>query len=292
MGNMDGKIVIVTGATNGIGEATARALAAQGAEVVLISRSQAKLENTANAIQREAGEARVSTIQADLSSLAGIRKAAEEFLARYQRLDVLVNNAGGIFYERKTSADGYEMTFALNHLNYFLLTELLQETLKRTAAEYSEARIVNVSSGAHQGGRILWDDLQRERNYNSFGAYAQSKLMNVMFTYELARRLEDTDVTANVLHPGFVATGFNRDAKGILGGMVKVVENLFARSPEEGAQTSIYLASSPEVRGITGKYWEKQQAVSSSQASYDEAAQRRLWDISEEMTGLRASVAI
>lgn len=291
-GTMNGKVVIVTGATNGIGAETAKVLAQMGAEVVLISRSMDRLNVTAQAIRAQTGREDGAVIQADLSSLDGIRKAAAEFLQQYDRLDVLVNNAGGIFYERTLSADGYEMTFALNHLNYFLLTHLLLGVLKRTAADHGEARIVNVSSGAHQGGRVIWDDLQRERSYNSFGAYAQSKLMNILFTYELARRLEGTGVTANALHPGFVATGFNQQAKGLIGGMVKILEGVFALSPEEGAQTSIYLASSPDVQGINGKYWDRKKPVSSNAASYDQQAQRRLWDISEELSGLREAVAI
>ena len=190
------------------------------------------------------------------------------------------------------SVDGVEMTFALNHLNYFLLTHLLLDVLKRTAAEQGEARIVNVASGAHRGGTVNFEDLQKQQGYNSFGTYAQSKLMNVMFTYELARRLEGTNVTVNALHPGFVATGFNKSAKGILGNLVRVVEKIVAISPEEGAKTSIYLASSPDVQGISGKYWEKSKAVSSNSASYDTTAQRRLWEVSESLAGLREAVAI
>jgi len=288
---MHGKIVIVTGATNGIGEVTARELAAKGAEVVLISRNVDKLKNTVQIIQQKTGNQNVSYIQADLSSLADIRKAAAEFLERYDRLDVLVNNAGGIFYERKESVDGYEMTFALNHLNYFLLTNLLLDVLTHTAEEEGDARIINVSSGAHHGANLNWDDLQRKQNYNSFGAYSQSKLMNLLFTYELARRLEDTGVTVNALHPGFVSTGFNKNARGILGGLARFAENVFAISPEDGAKTSIYLASSPEVSGVTGQYWNNSQVASSSAASHDCPAQRRLWEISAEMTGLHEMVS-
>lgn len=289
---MHGKIVIVTGATSGIGEETARVLAGKGAEVVLISRSQSKLDNTARMIHETTGSEKVATIQADLSSLAGMRGAAEEFLQRYDRLDVLVNNAGGIFYERTESADGFEMTFALNHLSYFLLTNLLLDVLKRTASEQGEARIVNVSSGAHRGGRVNFEDLQKKRGYNSFGAYSQSKLMNVLFTYELARQVEGTNITVNALHPGFVATGFNANAQGILGNLVRVVEKIVAISPEEGAKTSIYLASSPDVKGINGKYWEKSKMVSSNAASYDAETQRRLWEVSESLAGLREAVSI
>lgn len=289
---MQGKIVIITGATSGIGEETAKVLAGKGAEVVLISRSQNKLDNTARMIREATGSEKVTTIQADLSSLAGIRSAAEAFLQQYDRLDVLVNNAGGIFYERKESADGYEMTFALNHLNYFLLTNLLLAVLKRTASEQGEARIVNVSSDAHKGGKVDFDDLQKERSYRAFGAYAQSKLMNVLFTYELARRLENTNVTTNALHPGFVATGFNNSAQGILGNLVRLLERFVAISPEEGAKTSIYLASSPEVKGISGKYWNQSKAVDSDSVSYDTATQRRLWDVSEQLAGLQETATV
>jgi NAD(P)-dependent dehydrogenase (short-subunit alcohol dehydrogenase family) len=218
---------------------------------------------------------------ADLSVQAQVRRLAQEFKRRYSRLDVLINNAGGFFMKRQLSADGIEMTFALNYLSVFLLTSLLLDTLKASAP----ARIVNISSDAHRRARINFEDLELERKYSGFGAYGQSKLAVALFTYELARRLEGTQVTVNALHPGFVATNLGRNN----GWRIKLfapLVKLMALSPEEGAETSIYLASSSEVAGITGKYFDKKKAVRSSLASYDETAARRLWEISAEMTGL------
>lgn len=283
---MDGKVVIVTGATNGIGEVTAIELARKGAEVVLISRSKSKLENTVSKIKSQTGNQNVSYIHADLSSLADIRRAAEEFLQKHNRLDVLVNNAGAFFNERQESVDGNEMTLALNHLNYFLLTHLLLDTLKQTGQETGDTRIVNVSSGAHQGGKINFNDIQARNSYSGYGRYSESKLMNVLFTYELARQLEGTNVTANVLHPGFVNTGFGMNNGGWLAKGLGLIQSLVAISPEKGAETQIYLASSPEVKGITGKYWEGSKQKSSSKASHNVEAQKRLWQISEELVGM------
>lgn len=282
---MQGKVVVVTGATNGIGEVTALELARQGATVVIVSRTESKLENTVARIKSETGNDAISYIQADLSSIDGVRSAAQQFLARFERLDVLVNNAGAYFNERYVTDDGYEMTFALNHLNYFLLTDLLLDTLKQTAQAHGEARIVNVSSDAHQPASINFDDIQAE-NYSAFGRYGETKLMNVMFTYELARRLDGTNVTANALHPGLVNTGFGMNNGGIAKVFLSALQWLFGKSPEEGAATSIYLAASPEVTGITGKYWANKQQKSSNNASYDVDAQKKLWAISEELVGL------
>lgn len=283
---MNGQVVIVTGATAGIGEVTAYELAARGADVVLISRNATKLANTMNKIKSETGNENISTIQADLSSLAEIRAAGETFLSMYNRLDVLVNNAGAVFSERKESVDGNEMTNALNHLNYFLLTHVLLDQLKATAAEVGEARIINVSSNAHRGAQINFDDFNYEQSYPPFRPYSNSKLMNIMFTYELARRLEGTGVTVNALHPGFVRTNFGDGTFPPLSFLFNTMKNLFAISPQEGAETSIYLASSPEVTGINGKYWVEKQQKRSSKASYDVEAQRRLWHISEDLTGV------
>lgn len=284
---MTGKIVMVTGATNGIGEVTAHDLARQGATVIVVSRNQTKLENTVNKIKSATSNDNVSWMQADLSSMASIRDLAAQFHEQYDRLDVLVNNAGAYFNDRKLSVDGYEMTFALNHLNYFLLTHLLLDTLKQAAEKEGEARIVNVSSGAHFGARngVNFEALPLKEKYSGFGAYGESKLMNIMFTFELARRLEGTNVTTNALHPGFVRTGFGQGNGGILTVIMKAMQ-VFALSSEDGAQTSIHLAASPEAKGITGKYWDKKQVKDSSAASKDVAAQQRLWTLSEEFTGL------
>jgi NAD(P)-dependent dehydrogenase (short-subunit alcohol dehydrogenase family) len=212
-----------------------------------------------------------------------VRRAADSFLKRHNRLHILVNNAGAVFTNREVSADGYEKTFALNHLAYFLLTNLLLDAIKAAAP----ARIVNVSSMAHHGARLDFDNLQNERGYSSFGAYGQSKLANIYFTYELARRLEGSGVSVNCLHPGFVATNFGKSNGGIAKIIFKMVQAA-AISPERGAQTSIYLATSPEVEGVSGKYFSNRRAAASSAVSYDEKAANHLWKISQEMTGLGA----
>jgi NAD(P)-dependent dehydrogenase (short-subunit alcohol dehydrogenase family) len=284
-GPMSGKTVIVTGATAGIGEVTAVELARQGADVVLISRNPARLQATAARIQQATGYVPAQQIAADLSRLADTRRAAAEFLAHHDRLDVLVNNAGALFMQRQVSLDGFEMTFALNHLSYFLLTNLLLETLKVTAARYGEARIVSVSSNAHRRARIDFDDLQLNRSYAGFDAYGRSKAMNVLFTYELARRLLGTGVTANCLHPGFVATRFAKNN----GWPVKLVMaglQFFALDPHKGALTSIFLASSPEVKGVTSAYFSSSKPTRSDPVAYDPITQARLWQVSLQLTGI------
>jgi NAD(P)-dependent dehydrogenase (short-subunit alcohol dehydrogenase family) len=276
--SMNGKTILITGATNGIGLVAAHTLAGRGAQTVIVSRSAEKCAQVSEQIKQETGNLQVEYIAADLSTRDGVQHAAHEFKKRHPRLDVLLNNAGAMFVSRQLSADGIEMTFALNHLNYFLLTVLLLDTLKVSGP----ARIVNVSSNSHRGGKINFDDLQLKKGYNGMGAYSQSKLANILFTYELARKLEGTRVTANTLHPGFVNTGFGKNN----GGLVKFGMGLLRpiqRKPREGAQTSIYLASSPEVEGVTGKYFEDSKAVPSSPASYNHAAAERLWQVSLEM---------
>lgn len=280
-GNMKGKTCIVTGASSGIGFETARGLARRGAKVTLLSRSAERCQAAAGRIRQETGNEAIDFIAADLSSQTEVRKAAEEYLRRQERLDVLVNNAGGFFWNRAETVDGLEMTFALNHLNYFLLTNLLLERLKASAP----ARIVCVSSDAHRGARLNFDDLQNKRKYAGFPAYAQSKLMNVLFTHELSRHLEGSGVTANALHPGFVASGFAKN-NGLLFRLVMPLAQLGAISLEDGARTSIYLASSPEVEGVSGKYFTREKEVASDPASYDEQSARRLWDVSAELTHL------
>lgn len=280
--SLKGKICLITGATDGIGLVTARALAQTGATTVIVGRNAQKTAAAVESIRAQSGNPNVESLLADLSVQAQVRQLAADFTARHDRLHVLVNNAGAYFAERSESVDGIEMTFALNHLNYFLLTNLLMPTLKASAP----ARVVNVSSGAHTGGKINFDDLQGREKFRGWSAYANSKLANVMFTYELARRLEGTGVTANVLHPGFVATRFGQNNPGMMGSIFKWAQKIFALTPEKGAETSIYLATSPEVEGITGKYFDKKKIVASSPASYDEDAARRLWEISAQMTGL------
>ncbi|MBA3533258.1 MAG: SDR family oxidoreductase [Ardenticatenales bacterium] len=278
---MRGKVCLVTGATAGIGKVTAQGLAVQGATVILVGRDAAKGQAIMAQIKEATGNVALEFLRADLSIQSEIRQLAQEVLARYDRLDVLVNNAGAVFQQRLVTKDGYEMTFALNHLAYFLLTHLLLERLKASAP----ARIVNVSSDAHQNGQIAWDDPQLERTYSMWPAYQQSKFANVLFTYELARRLEGTGVTANVLHPGFVASNFGKN-NGFLGRLVMPIVHLFAINETQGSETSIYLASSPDVEGVTGKYFVKKKATPSTKGSYDEAAARRLWGMSEQLTGI------
>ena len=291
---MNGKRVLVTGATNGVGKVSAIELARMGAEVIVVSRSEQKCQATVNEIKLETGNQNVEYMTADLSSMQAIHKLADEFHTKYDSLDVLLNNAGGFFNSRKESADGYELTLALNHLNYFLLTHLLLPNLKKAAETNGEARIVNVSSGAHEGARqgINFDDIQRNEKYSGFGVYSETKLMNILFTYELARRLEGTNVTVNALHPGFVNTGFGMNNRGVVSFLLGIVQRIFAKSPEQGAETQIYIASSPDVNGVTGKYFDNKKAVQSSAISYDEAVQTRLWELSEDLVGIKEKTAI
>jgi len=286
---MAGKVCLVTGATSGIGRETARGLAAQGATVIVAGRDRRRCEQTAAALQHGYPAARVSYLVADLSSQAEVRRLADAITRQYDRLDVLVNNAGAQFRARLESADGIELTFALNHLAYFLLTLLLLDVLRASAP----ARIVNVASHAHHGAALDFDDLELRRGYDGSRAYRQSKLANIMFTYELARRLEGTGVTANALHPGVVATDFGAKDEGLRSLLrrlarpaVRLALGRRTISPWEGAQTSLYLATSPDVEGVTGQYFDKKAAVRSSDKSYDQAAQQRLWEISAAITGL------
>ncbi len=277
---MQGKTVLVTGATNGIGLVTARELARMGAQVTIISRNASKCALVAEKIKSETGN-QVEYIAQDLSTLAGIERAADQFSDHHNLLDVLVNNAGGLFLKRSVTPDGFEMTFALNHLNYFLLSNLLLPNLKASPT----ARIVNVASGSHMGEKLDFDDLQSEKHYAGFRAYGQSKLANILFTYELARRLVGSNLTVNVLHPGYVDTGIPLN-NGILGIIAKLYASLFAQTPEEGARTSIYLASSPDVEGVSGKYFVNCMPVESSLESYDKSASEKLWQISQKLTGI------
>ncbi len=281
--SLAGKVCMVTGATSGIGKVTARELARCGAAVVVVGRSEARSQATVSQIRQQTANPSVDFLLADLSSRQEIRRLAGEFESRYSRLDVLVNNAGAIMLSRRESVDGIEMTLALNHLAYFLLTNLLLEMLKSSAP----ARIVNVSSNSHERAKLNFDDLQNRRRYWGFRAYARSKLKNILFSYELARRLEGTGVTVNALHPGLVGTNFLAN-NGALGRLLKMLVVIKGISPERGARTSIYLASSPELETVTGRYFFQEQEVPSSSASYDEDAARRLWQLSAEMTGLAA----
>jgi NAD(P)-dependent dehydrogenase (short-subunit alcohol dehydrogenase family) len=301
--SMAGRTCLVTGATSGIGQVTARELARRGATVIVVGRNQQRCLATAGAIRREMRNESVQSLTADLSSQEEVRRLAREFRQRHDRLHVLVNNAGALFALRGESADGIERTLASNHLGPFLLTNLLLETIKASAP----ARIVNVSSEAHRDVRGFdFDDPQADHAHRWLGAdrrsrlagalyalllprhpaflrYAESKLANLLFTSELARRLAGTGVTANALHPGFVATRFMA-GNGVLGWFMRRWAGLLATGAEDGARMSVYLASAPEVEGITGGYFIGQRPVPSSPASRDEAAARRLWRLSEELT--------
>lgn len=276
MSDLSGQVIIVTGANSGIGKVTARELAKMGATVVMVARSQERGSAALAEIRAASGSDDVHLMLCDLSSQASIRDFAAQFRAQFDRLDVLVNNAGAIFYERRESVDGLEMTFALNHMGYFLLTDLLLDMLKASAP----ARVVNVSSGAHNVGTVRFDDLQRKKRYSAFQAYGESKMMNILFTFELARRLEGSGVTANVMHPGFVATKFGHGG-GFVGKVIMPILHLFALSEEQGAETVIYLAAAPEAAEVSGKYFVKKKPVQPHSFAFDRKAQKRLWKVSE-----------
>ncbi len=276
---MDGKVCIVTGASTGIGRVTALELARQGAHVVLVCRNREKGESAIAEIQEKTGSTKTELLLCDMSSQKDIRRAAAEFLGKHDRLDVLVNNAGAINDKYEKTVDGLELTFATNHLGYFLFTELLLETLKKS----SPARIVNVASDAHKAGKMNWDDLQLEKGFSGWAAYAQSKLANILFTFELARKLEGTGVTANCVHPGVVASGFGQNNKGIIK-MFYSVAAPFLKSNEGGAKTQIYLASSPEVEGVSGKYFANIKPLNPSARARSNEDAKRLWDVSEKLT--------
>lgn len=284
---MKDRIVLVTGATFGIGRATALQIADTGATVVVAGRNRAKSQDTVRSIQEETGNSNVDYLVADLSSIPETAALAQEFKARYDRLDVLVNNVGVFLWRRHETAEGLEQTFAVNHLaGHFLLTRLLLDLLRSSAP----SRIVNVSSDAHFGGKIDFDDLQGGRRYSGWKAYSQSKLANVLFTYALARRLEGSGVTVNALHPGLVASGFavpSNTPEGLARAFRKAYE-LVARSPSEGAATSVYLSTADDVRDVTGRYFADSREKRSSEASYDEAIQERLWQASEQILAERA----
>ena len=279
---MVGRVCLVTGASSGIGRETAIGLARLGATLLIHGRDPERSASALAEVRAASNGGSVELVTADLSSQAEVRRLAAEVLKRHDSLHVLVNNAGVLRMRRTLTVDGLEMTFALNHLAYFLLTQLLLDRLRESAP----ARIVNVSSGAHTGARLDFDDLQNAQRFRSMGVYGQSKLANVLFTYELARRLEESGVTANCLHPGFVATRFGSGNPGLIGRAMGLGTRLmrpFARSPERGARTSIHLAMSPEVDQVSGRYFVNSKATPSSPASYDEESARRLWEASEQL---------
>jgi NAD(P)-dependent dehydrogenase (short-subunit alcohol dehydrogenase family) len=277
-GPMDGKVCVVTGATNGIGRETALALARRGATVALCARDEARGEAALAEVAAGAGP---RLFVADFASLTQVRRLAREIDEAFPRLDVLVNNAGAIHMRRKRTVDGLEATFAVNHLAPFLLTSLLLPKLRASAP----SRIVNVASDAHHSARLDFDDLMSERGYAGMQVYARSKLANVLFTYELARRIDGSGVTANALHPGVVATGFGKNDPGWLNLGVRI-SGPFMLTPARGAETTLHVATSPELERVSGKYFARCREAASSPASHDRDAQRRLWEESEALARL------
>jgi NAD(P)-dependent dehydrogenase (short-subunit alcohol dehydrogenase family) len=283
MAGIEGKLCVITGATSGIGLITAEGLGAMGARLVLVGRDPARGEAALARVKVRAPRAEVSVHYADLSRLDALRTLAAGLNA-LSRIDVLINNAGAMFWRRQVTADGLERTFALNHLAYFVLTALLRDKLVAS----SPARIVNVASDAHRGARLDFGDLQSARGYSGMRTYSRSKLCNILFTRELARRLAGTGVTTNCLHPGFVDSRFGDNNPGVVGVGTRIAKQMFAISPERGAETPLYLASSPEVEGKSGGYYEKCAPSTPSPEAQDDAVARRLWDESARIAGMES----
>jgi len=279
---MHGKVVVISGGTSGIGEVAAERLAGLGARLVLVARDRARGEATLARLRaRGPGVAHVAHY-ADLSLIADTKRVAAEIAAAEPRIDVLINNAGAMFGRRQVTADGLELTFATNHMSYFLLTHGLRERLLASPP----ARVVNTSSAAHRRADLDFDDLQSARGYRGFMAYSRSKLCNILYTRELARRSAATGVTANCLHPGFVATRFGDASGGLFSYVVRASKQVFAISSEKGAETLVYLASSPEVATISGGYFYQCQLATPTRAAQDDAAARRLWAETARLAGL------
>jgi retinol dehydrogenase 14 len=285
-GLMAGRTVLVTGGSGGIGKATALGLATMGAHLAITGRDRGRAEDAARKI-RTAGGGQVDVFVADLSSQSEVRRLADEVLQSLPRLNVLVNNVGGYWNTRHVTDDGLERTFALNHLAPFLLTNLLLDRLKQSAP----SRVVTVASHAQTMGRMDFDDLQGERSYSGARAYNQSKLANVLFIYELARRLQATSVTANALHPGVVRTSFGAEDPAVVQRLFIPFLMYFMKAPAQGAATSIHLASAPDLEQVTGCYFADNKPKRSSERSYDEAAAARLWQVSADLVGLTAAAS-
>jgi NAD(P)-dependent dehydrogenase (short-subunit alcohol dehydrogenase family) len=281
MAGMDGKVCIITGGTSGIGLVTAETLATKGARVIVVGRDRARTNAALARIKRRVAGAAVESEIADLSRLDEVRSLGTR-LAALPRIDVLINNAGAMFQRRQTTSDRLERTFALNHMAYFVLTELLRDRLLKSAP----ARVVNVASEAHRRATLDFNDLQSEHHYRGFVAYGRSKLCNILFTRELARRLEGTGVTANCLHPGFVASRFGDDNGGLFRIGITIAKRLMALSPEQGAATTIYLATAPEVEGRSGLYFDQCKPATPSAAAQDDDDAHELWVQSVRMAGI------
>lgn len=275
---MNGKVCLVTGATDGIGKVSARVLAELGAKVIIVGRNPEKSAIVLAELRSISGNENIDLLMADLAVMQEVRDLAEQVISRYDRIDVLLNNAGGYFTKHEITSDGLEMTFALNHMSYFLLTNKLMELLKYSAP----ARIVNVSSDAHYGVDMEFENLNGEQEYKAWKAYQKSKLANVLFTYELLKKVPG-NITVNCLHPGFVATNFGHNNGGFFGPVLKIAQRISAIDPEEGAKTSIFLCSAPEVKGVSGKYFYKCQPKTSSRESRNMDTAKRLWQISSDI---------
>lgn len=284
---MADKTILITGATSGIGLATSLGLAQNENELILVGRSPQKMRETLDLLKARNPEVQIHSFIADLSSKKERQRLAGEIKNRFERLDVLINNAGAIHQTRQESVDGHEMTFALNHLAYFSLTLDLLESLRKSGRENGRpARIVNVASEGHRPvRRLAWDDLDRKKSYSAFGVYLESKLMNLLFTFELDRRLRAAGeaVTVNALHPGVIASRFGHNSTGFMNLMMRLGNKLVMSSPEKGARTSIYLATSPEVEGVSGKYFSNCRVKEPNRLSQDLEAAKKLWQISEAL---------
>jgi len=279
---MKDKICIVSGATSGIGKVTATALASQGAQIIMLCRNKDKGEQVKEEIIHKTGNTNIRFFLVDFSSQKDIRKAAEEINASVPHIDLLVNNAGAFYDKRTVTEDNLELTFAVNHIGYFLLTQLLLDKIKKAP----KARIVNVASQAQMMGSIYFDDINLEKGFMPMKAYAQSKLANIMFTFELAEKLKDTGITVNCLHPGVVNTGFSKNGTSLFTTLFNSASRFFM-TPEQGAQTSIWLATSPEVEGISGKYFARKKEIRAKKIAYDKQARKRLWELSEQVAKIK-----
>jgi len=281
---MQGKTVVITGATSGIGEVAAVELARMGARIVFVARSPFRSDTTMTRLSIANAGAKHVAYHADLSRLSEMKRVASEIAAAEPKIDVLINNAGAFFNTREKTPDGLEMTFALNHMAYFVVTNLLLDKLKATPG----ARIVSTASDAHKGAKLDFDDLQCEKKFSGFAVYSKSKLCNILFNRELARRLTGTGVTANCLHPGFVATRFGDNNDGVMGFGIGIIKKVGAITPDEGAKTLVYLASSPDVAGQSGGYYYKSAPATPTKEAQNDADAKRLWEISAKIAGMGA----